>query len=516
MCPALGGVMNTVAFHQRLLRPLAALSGGFGLVLVLGAAASSSPGALAGTQAAAGARAASGGVWGKAEEVPGLAALNKDGNAATVTVSCARAGDCSAGGFYTDASQRLQGFVVSETNGVWGKAEEVPGLAALNQGGFAQVNSVSCARAGDCSAGGDYSGASGFRQGFVVGETNGVWGKAEEVPGLAALNKDGEAATVTVSCARAGDCSAGGDYRDAAGFVQGFVVGETRGVWGKAEEVPGLAALNKDEEAATVTVSCARAGDCSAVGDYSTSPGLLQGFVVSETKGVWGKAEKVPGLAALNQGEFAEVFTVSCARAGDCSAGGLYTDGSQRLQGFVLGETKGVWGKAEKVPGLAALNRGGFAAIVSVSCARAGDCSAGGFYRGASGFRQGVVVGETKGVWGKAEKVPGLAALNRGGFAYVNSVSCARVGDCSAAGLYTDGSQRLQGFVLGETKGIWGRAEEVPGLAALNRGGSVMAISVSCAQAGDCGAGGLYTDASGLRQGFVVSENSRTPPVHTR
>jgi len=38
--------------------------------------------------------------------------------------------------------------------GSWGKAVEVPGLAALNTGGDAAVTSVSCPSAGDCAAGG--------------------------------------------------------------------------------------------------------------------------------------------------------------------------------------------------------------------------------------------------------------------------------------------------------------------------------------------------------------------------
>jgi hypothetical protein len=38
--------------------------------------------------------------------------------------------------------------VVSERNGTWGNATEVPGLAALNGGGDAQVDAVSCTPAG--------------------------------------------------------------------------------------------------------------------------------------------------------------------------------------------------------------------------------------------------------------------------------------------------------------------------------------------------------------------------------
>ena len=80
-----------------------------------------------------------------------------------------------------------------ERNGRWGTAIEVPGLGALNTGGYAEVNSVSCASAGNCAAGGDYTDRHGDQQGFVAVERNGVWGKAIEVPGLGALNKGGDA-----------------------------------------------------------------------------------------------------------------------------------------------------------------------------------------------------------------------------------------------------------------------------------------------------------------------------------
>jgi hypothetical protein len=123
----------------------------------------SSP-AWARTQAAA---AGSGATWEKAEEVPGSAALNADGLAGVASVSCASAGDCSAGGEYYDSSSHYQAFVVSQADGAWGKAKEVPGTATLNKGGDAQISSVSCASPGECSAGGAYEDTSSHLQAFV-------------------------------------------------------------------------------------------------------------------------------------------------------------------------------------------------------------------------------------------------------------------------------------------------------------------------------------------------------------
>ena len=99
--------------------------------------------------------------WGRAEEVPGPAALNIGGNAQVTSVSCWSAGNCAAGGFYTRRQGYVQAFVVSQKNGRWGWAEEVPGSAALNAGGNARVASVSCAPGGYCTAGGYYTTGAG-------------------------------------------------------------------------------------------------------------------------------------------------------------------------------------------------------------------------------------------------------------------------------------------------------------------------------------------------------------------
>jgi hypothetical protein len=96
--------------------------------------------------------------------------------------------------------------------------------------------------------------------------------------------------------------------------------------------------------------------------------------VVSQIHGTWGKAEEIPGTATLNTGGFA-VFhsaSLSCASAGNCSAGGGYTDSTGHGQTFVVTQVKGTWGKAKGIRGTAALNIGGNAKINSVSCASAG------------------------------------------------------------------------------------------------------------------------------------------------
>jgi hypothetical protein len=284
-------------------------------------------------------------------QAPASGGLNAGGSAQVKSVSCASAGSCSAGGYYYDSSGNRQVFVVSQAGGAWGTAKEVPGTAALNTGGAAAIKSVSCASAGNCTAGGDYYNSSG-QQAFVVSQASGTWGSAKEVPGTAALNTGGSAVINSVSCASAGNCSAGGYYTNSSGHVQAFVASQASGTWGQAEEVPGTATLNTGGSAGIDSVSCAgAAGNCSAGGYYTNSSGHVQAFVVSQASGTWSQAEEVPGTSTLNTGGSAAIASVSCASAGNCSAGGTYQDSSDDYQAFVDSQAGGTWSQAEEVPG---------------------------------------------------------------------------------------------------------------------------------------------------------------------
>jgi hypothetical protein len=58
----------------------------------------------------------------------------------------------------------------------------------------------------------------------------------------------------------------------------------------------------------------------------------------------------------------------------------------------------------------------------------------------------------------------------------------------------------------GDPVAAWVQAEEVPGTATLNAGANAQITSVSCAAAGNCSAGGYYTDSAGNEQVFVTSQ----------
>ena len=442
--------------------------------------------------------------WGKAIEVPGTGALNSgpSPDGVTTSVSCPSSGNCGAAGTYADSSG-VQGFVVNQTAGTWGQAIAVPGLGALNSGGLVVMTSVSCAAADNCTAGGSYTDGAQNEQGFVVTQTAGTWSQAIEVPGLAALDSGGSARVYSVSCASAGNCTAVGSYSSSS-RAGPFAATETAGAWGGAVALPGAAAKGR----IALSVSCTAPGTCTAVGGDPYGPGAA--FVAREQGGTWSNAQPIPGLAALNAGNGAAAQSVSCPSAGSCATVGHYTAAGGSQQAFLASEHNGTWGQAEQIPGLSALGNGLGSHAYTISCPSAGNCLAGGSYTYNRSETQGFAVMQSGGVWGNAATIPGLSSLNKA-FAGVNSVSCASKGDCAIGGFYSHGKNAATTglpFVADQTAGVLRPAQEVPGIAALNTGTALsQVLSVSCARGGTCALGGDYsTSQTGSWQAMVDSQ----------
>jgi hypothetical protein len=132
-------------------------------------------------------------------------------------VSCPSAGRCVAIGYtdseccYDDSDGGYsQVSVATQVKGVWGQLDLLPGRLAQGS-----PTSVSCPSAGNCAVGGGYGpeSYSGNPQGFVASETNGRWAKAEDVPGIKALGLIGSGVN-SVSCPSAGHCTAAGTYHN--------------------------------------------------------------------------------------------------------------------------------------------------------------------------------------------------------------------------------------------------------------------------------------------------------------
>src|SRR5439155_924071 len=91
------------------------------------------------------------------------------------------------------------------------------------------------------------------------------------------------------------------------------------------------------------SVSCASAGNCGAVGYYTDSSNHQQGLLLSETAGTWAPGVEASLPANAGSIPFVSPTSVSCASAGNCSAVGHYHDSSNHRQGLLLSETAGTW-----------------------------------------------------------------------------------------------------------------------------------------------------------------------------
>jgi hypothetical protein len=337
------------------------------------------------------------GTWHRAMPVPGLAALNTgSGGGDPGGVSCAAPGDCAVAGTYTpgkpdNANNPIEGFVADEFGGKWRKATPIPGLNALNGDGLVQVAAVSCPAPGDCVVAGDYTAVKGTgnelqgQQGFIDTESDGTWGRAREVPGLAKLSARGFSLITALSCPSARHCVAVGDYRASGGGYdtnRAFATTWSGGAWSAAAPVAGVTGL--------ATLTCTNVGDCLAGGSDSHQTAA----VIASKSAHWGSPAEIPGARLLayrnKKATSSEVETLACPSAGNCSAGGTFRWGAtsaftsfsdSATQVFITDESGGTWGTARVPTGLAALNTLSYAGI-TMACSAPAECAAGGAYGG--------------------------------------------------------------------------------------------------------------------------------------
>ena len=461
-----------------------------------------SPGSA--TAAAVSSASGSAGVWGPVQQIPDAPALG--GEALPIALSCNGPGDCvAAGGVSGFPGPPSPGgppvdAVAQQRHGVWSQASMTPGLAALVQGATVEVAAVSCGAPGNCALGGyyiPYSPTFYEQFPFVATLKHGAWSDATSVPGLAALDASDRAEITAISCTAAGDCTAVGfttpeSLISTPGEQDGFVVDERNGSWGKARLVPGIT-VKTGELAQLLTVSCASPGNCVAGGyeksDLSAKPDNVA-FIAEEKNGAWHPARLIPAMTS--------VALLSCPAAGDCAAAGaggpaacLSTDYYTCVSAAYLTEKNGVWGASRSVLP-ASQRRTLIATATSLSCGARGDCVLGGSVAGTKvgSAQQAFLLEQENGGWGGYHAVPGIAARNTAGLAAVEAVSCAAPGDCDAGGFYSNGDgdhQKQHAFLVTEADGSWGEPETTIAGTAVG--------AISCTSGADCSA--LVTTSGG-------------------
>jgi hypothetical protein len=451
------------------------------------------------------------GSWGPARTfaVPTPSAATT--NAQILSVSCATAGNCTAVGHYTDDKLAQRSMAITETNRGWGKAIK-PHATTPDFAAGSNTLAVSCAKPGTCNVGGSVNfnnGAGKWQSGLIVGQAGGNFMYAAYYHGV---EKGGLVSAV--SCPPLKACGAGGYLADASGNRQAYVIDEvaTQKEWPLGIEVPGSVALNAGGHAEVTTISCPAQFDCTAGGFYTDALDNQQAFAATEFNGSWGTAKTL--AAVLNGGGFASVNSISCASPGNCVAVGQYLADRTHSQALIATSEGGDWTNFMAVPGTVTLNAGGSALASAVSCSPGGgplNCSVGGRYTDSAGHRQAFVATAKNGTWQPAHRVAG--SLNAGGNAYVYSVTCPTPGNCAAGGSYSDAAHHVQAFVVVEEGGGWKKAQELPNTGALNTGGNAVVTSVSCPSVGFCAAGGYYSAGGNVRP-FLVN-GSITQPTST-
>ncbi|HEY2202061.1 MAG TPA: hypothetical protein VGH56_09235, partial [Solirubrobacteraceae bacterium] len=340
---------------------------------------------------------------------------------------------------------------------------------------------------------------------------NANWAAGVEALLPANASSTPQPAFITVSCASAGNCAAVGNYRDSSGHFQGLLQSESSGVWATGVEGSLPAGAGANPATSVESVSCASVGDCSAVGNYRDSSNNRQGVLWTESSGAWAAGVQASLPSGAPSQPFVFFSSVSCASAGDCSAVGGYVDGSGSFQGLLLTETAGVWAPGVEASPPADAGALPNVGLASVSCASEGNCAAVGTYTDASGNSQGLLLTESSGVWetGVEADLPANAGTQTSSVPFsVKSVSCASPGNCAAAGEYTDSSGHSQGLLLSETAGAWATGVEAPLPANAAANPMVIINSVSCPSAGNCAAAGHYFDSSGKPEGLLLTETA--------
>jgi hypothetical protein len=435
------------------------------------------------------------GHWTQAAPVPGLSALTTASSTVSA-MSCAPSGDCAMAGTYQDALRNTQAWVASGHNGTWANATALIGVGT-DGGGHSAINGVSCATGNYCVAVGETAPSQSSERATVTVAIGGTWQQAMLIPGLGGTSSE----ALSVACPSVGNCTVVGWYRDAANRRQAFVEDEVNGTWGEFQDLPDIARLNTGQFAELNSVSCGSPGNCTAAGEFTTPGGTSHAFFAPKVRGNWlaGQPIEVPPTTAPSTGR-----SVSCPPSGDCVLAGTGADASGHFRVYTVQVIGAGATRPQDLPGSQVLNAGGVALPNSVTCASAGNCVVVGHYTDATGRWQPFIGEQKGGTWLNASTVRGIAGLDAGHFAELQSVSCASPGNCAARGFYTDAGGSGQVLTTDEVNGTWGSAAKLPGQS--SQGLFSTQSYVSCWTAGNCVNGGVVLAPTGLRA--IVSVES--------
>jgi hypothetical protein len=423
------------------------------------------------------------GVWAAGMEAPlpanaGPNPLDLAKNTGLADVSCVSAGNCTAVGIYTDVDNDDRGLLLTESAGKWhpGVEARLPGNVSPAAKNHKTVSdnlvllSDACTSVGNCYAVGNYFTGANTLEPLIVAEHNGRWqtGTAAPLP-VGATVRGQKSILYNVNCLPAATCTAVGAYVDSNGDQQAMLLTESGGSWSAVTEASLPSDAGTSPAATPIALDCVAAGDCTTVGYFQDSHTDSLGVMLSESGGTWsaGTQATLPTNAAPATSYNAQttvLATLTCPDATDCTAGGSYTDSFGNTQALLLAETGGVWGTGQEVtlPTNAETTATDQTAVIdSVSCPTVGNCVAAGTYTDTAENNDSLLVTETAGVWSGGTQVALPANAGQAQFSAVDGVSCESVGNCTVIGVYDDHSGDTLAYTVKETNGVWGVATAV-------------------------------------------------------
>jgi hypothetical protein len=310
------------------------------------------------------------------------------------SVVCNATGTCTIAGTYTTRGTvaQYQSFVSSEVNGALGVATEVVLPKDANANPFVSLNQIGCWRSGTCEAVGTYTNVNGVTVPFALAEVAGVWTKAALLNLPTNANAYANATLSEIACLSAGSCVAVGTYTTASGAQVPYAISEVGGVWrnGVPITMPAGAATNPSAVLYGFKgVSCFNFAYCAFGGQYVDAAGHYQGFLVNRVAGVWKSATELAlPSGALYAGHNGGVVALSCVRAGQCTAATAFVNAGGNYQTMLVAESGGVWapGKVVTLPG-GAPTVGVDGGIYALTCFATGSCEVSGSYLAGSAYQ---------------------------------------------------------------------------------------------------------------------------------
>ncbi len=272
-------------------------------------------------------------------------ALGPGQSAQLRAVVCPSVSGCVAVGSYTAAANgAVKGLVVTQGARTW-VAHAVAAPPGANVDPVLDLTAVTCASARDCVAAGTYVDAQNATHGLVVAASTTPTATALDLP----LNAS-EFPSITVgalTCVANGACVLAGSYETAGGQLEGYVASSTGATWGRASELVMPAGARDNPRVffyGFADLACASAGNCTTGGQYIDASGDYQGFVVSEVAGAWRDATRLRLPAGAQQsGKNGGVVAVTCPAQGGCRVGAAYLDARGRYQALVESEVRNSW-----------------------------------------------------------------------------------------------------------------------------------------------------------------------------